>query len=85
MLGLAPDVASGWTADAVAGIALEALDMAALRGVDGERAAWTGRMLPAVLLPDGDAHDVIAAPPLPLLQVEASLLEAARDKVKARG
>ena len=85
LLGLAPNVAAGWDTESVVDLAHEAAELAKLRLVDAESGAWLGRMLPAVLLPDGDAHDVIAAPPLPLLQVEASLLEAARDKVKARG
>ena len=42
-------------------------------------------MLPAVLLPDGDASDVIAAPPLPLLQIDAAVLAAARAQIKELG
>jgi hypothetical protein len=85
LLGLVPEVASGWTVDGVASIALDAVDLAAVRCVDAEHAAWTGRMLPAVLLPDGDAADVIAAPPLPLLQIDAGVLAAARLQVKELG
>jgi hypothetical protein len=85
LLGLAPEVASGWTVDAVANIALDAVDLAAVRCVDAEHAAWTGRMLPAVLLPDGDAADVVAAPALPLLQIDASVLAAARAQIKELG
>ena len=85
LLGLAPEVASGWTADAVADIALDAVDLAAVRCVDAEHAAWTGRMLPAVLLPDGDAADVIAAPPPPLLQIDPGVLAAARAHIKELG
>ena len=62
LLGLAPDIAKGWNADLVADLALEALSLARLRTVDAETAAWLGRMLPAVVLPDGDAADVIGAP-----------------------
>ena len=85
LLGLVPEVASGWTVDAVANIALDTVDLAAVRCVDAEHAAWTGRMLPAVLLPDGDAADVIAAPPLPLLQIDAGVLAAARAQLKELG
>jgi hypothetical protein len=85
LLGIAPEVASGWTVDGVARIALDAVDLAAVRCVDAEHAAWTGRMLPAVLLPDGDAADVIAAPPLPLLQVDEGVLAAARAGIKELG
>jgi hypothetical protein len=85
LLGLAPKVATGWTVDAVANIALDAVDLAAVRCVDAEHAAWTGRMLPAVLLPDGDATDVIAAPALPLLQIDAGVLAAARAQIKELG
>lgn len=85
LLGLVPEVASGWTVEGVADIALDAVDLAAVRCVDAEHAAWTGRMLPAVLLPDGDAADVIAAPPLPLLQIDAGVLAAARAQIKELG
>jgi hypothetical protein len=85
LLGLAPDTAAGWDTDTVVDLVLEALDLARIRTVDAETAAWLGRMLPAVLLPDGDATDVIAAPPRPLLEVDASLLDAARAITKALG
>ena len=73
------------TLDIVVDLALEALSLAGLRTVDVETGAWLGRMLPAVLLPDGDASDVIAAPPLPLLQVDAEVLERGRATLKELG
>ncbi|HMH93066.1 MAG TPA: hypothetical protein VK586_18520, partial [Streptosporangiaceae bacterium] len=85
LLGLAPDIAKGWNADLVADLALEALSLAGLRTVDAETAAWLGRMLPAVVLPDGDAADVIDAPARPLLQVDPALLAAARVSSKELG
>ena len=85
LLGLVPSLATGWTVDAVVAAALDAVDLAAIRLVDAERAAWTGRVLPAVLLPDGDASDVIAAPPTPLLQVDTALLQAMRADAKELG
>ena len=85
LLGVAPDVAAGWNADIVVDLALEALSLAALRTVDVETGAWLGRMLPAVLLPDGDATDVIAAPPLPLLQVDPEILNSGRATLKGLG
>lgn len=85
LLGLAPQVASGWTADAVVDLALEAAELAGLRTVDLENAAWAGRLLPAVLLPDGDAKDVIAAPPPPLLSVDAAILATQRAQAKELG
>jgi hypothetical protein len=85
LLGLAPDVSSGWNVEAVVDLVLEAAELAALREVDLENGAWLGRLLPAVLLPDGDANDVIAAPPLPLLQVDAAVLAAQRSKTKEFG
>ena len=85
LLGVAPDVTAGWNADIVVDLALEALSLAGLRTVDVETGAWLGRMLPAILLPDGDASDVIAAPPLPLLQVDAEVLESGRATLKELG
>lgn len=85
LLGAAPDITAGWNADIVADLALEALSLAGLRTVDVETGAWLGRMLPAILLPDGDASDVIAAPPLPLLQVDAEVLERGRATLKELG
>jgi hypothetical protein len=85
LLGLVPDRTAGWNVDAVVDLVLEAADLAAIRTVDAETGAWFGRVLPAVLLPDGDATDVIAAPALPLLQVDAALLEAERLQVKELG
>jgi hypothetical protein len=85
LLGLVPSLATGWTVDAVVAAALDAVDLGAIRLVDAERAAWTGRVLPAVLLPDGDATDVIAAPPMPLLQVDTALLQAVRADAKELG
>jgi hypothetical protein len=85
LLGIAPNVAAGWDVESIVDLVREALDLAKLRTVDGETGAWIGRMLPAVLLPDGDATDVIAAPPFPLLQVDATILAAARMSVKELG
>jgi hypothetical protein len=85
LLGVAPDVTAGWNADIVVDLALEALSLAGLRTVDVETGAWLGRMLPAILLPDGDASDVIAAPSLPLLQVDAEVLESGRAILKELG
>ena len=85
LLGLAPEVSAGWNVEAVVALVLEAAELAALREVDLENGAWLGRLLPAVLLPDGDAKDVIAAPPLPLLQVDAEVLAAQRSKAKELG
>jgi hypothetical protein len=85
LLGVAPDVTAGWNADIVLDLALEALSLAGLRTVDVETGAWLGRMLPAILLPDGDASEVIAAPPLPLLQVDAGVLESGRANLKGLG
>jgi hypothetical protein len=85
LLGVAPDVTAGWNADIVVDLALEALSLAGLRTVDIETGAWLGRMLPAILLPDGDASDVIAAAPLPLLQVDAGVLESGRATLKELG
>ena len=85
LLGIAPNVSAGWNADIVVDLALEALSMAGLRTVDAETGAWLGRMLPAILLPDGDASEVIAAPPLPLLQVDVGILETARATLKGLG
>jgi hypothetical protein len=85
LLGLAPNRTQGWTVESVVDLALEALSWSQLRTVDAEHAAWLGRMLPAVVLPDGDATDVIAAPPLPLMQIDAAVLDAARLKVKELG
>jgi hypothetical protein len=53
--------------------------------VDAERGAWLGRMLPAVLLPDGDATDVIAAPPLLLIEADQAVMEQVRLQVKENG
>jgi hypothetical protein len=85
LLGLAPNVSAGWNVEAVVDLVLEAAELAALREVDLENGAWLGRLLPAVLLPDGDAKDVIAASPLPLLQVDAALLAAQRSQAKELG
>ena len=85
LLGIAPNLTQGWTVESVVDLALEALSWSQLRTVDAEHAAWLGRMLPAVVLPDGDATDVIAAPPLPLMQIDATVLDAARLKVKELG
>jgi len=85
LLGVAPNTAAGWDVETVVALVLEALSLAALRTVDAETGAWLGRMLPAVLLPDGDATDVIAAPPLPLLQVDTAVLAAKRLAVKELG
>jgi hypothetical protein len=85
LLGIAPNVAAGWDVETVVDLVREAATLASLRLVDAETGAWFGRMLPAVLLPDGDATDVIAAPAFPLLQVDAVVLEAARAKTKALG
>jgi hypothetical protein len=85
LLGVAPDVSAGWNVDTVVAVVLEALDQAKLRTVDAETGAWFGRMLPAVLLPDGDANDVIAAPTTPLIQVDASVMESARAMIKDLG
>jgi hypothetical protein len=85
LLGIAPDTTAGWNVETVVDLALEALSLAGLRTVDAEKGAWLGRMLPAVLLPDGDASDVIAAPPLPLLQVDTSVLSAMRRSTKELG
>jgi hypothetical protein len=85
LLGVAPDVHVGWDVDTIVDLALEAVDLAQLRTVDLETGAWLGRMLPAVLLPDGDASDVIAAPALPLLQVDAASLAYQRQLTKELG
>lgn len=85
LLGMAPSVSAGWSVQAVVDLVHEAADLAGLREVDLENGAWLGRLLPAVLLPDGDANDVIAAPPLPLLQVSAEVLAAERAKSKVLG
>jgi hypothetical protein len=85
LLGVAPDISAGWDVDIVTDLVLEALDQAKLRTVDAETAAWLGRNLPAIVLPDGDANDVIAAPTTPLLQIEATVLERARALVKDLG
>jgi hypothetical protein len=85
LLGLAPDVSSGWDIDTVVDLVIEAVEQAKLRTVDLETGAWLGRLLPAVLLPDGDASDVIAAPALPLLQVDEAVLVAERQAVKGLG
>jgi hypothetical protein len=85
LLGMAPNVPAGWNADIAVDLALEALSMAGLRTVDAETGAWLGRMLPAILLPDGDAGEVIAAPPSPLLQVDVEVLEGARATLKGLG
>ncbi len=85
VLGLAPNVAAGWDVETIVDLVRETVDLAKLRTVDSETGAWIGRMLPAVLLPDGDATDVIAAPAFPLLQVEVSMLEASRALAKEFG
>ncbi len=85
LLGVAPDVATGWNVETVVDLVREAIDLAKLRTVDAETGAWFGRMLPAVLLPDGDSSDVIAAPALPLIQIDASLLEIMHAKAKRLG
>ena len=85
LLSLAPEVSAGWNVEAVVDLVLEAAELAALREVDLENGAWLGRLLPAVLLPDGDTKDVIAAPPLPLLQVDAAVLAAQRSQAKELG
>jgi hypothetical protein len=85
LLGVAPDVAAGWDVDTVVDLVREAVDLAALRTVDAETGAWFGRMLPAVLLPDGDSSDVIAAPALSLIQIDPSLLEIMHAKAKKLG
>jgi hypothetical protein len=85
LLGLAPQVAAGWTVDAVVDLVLEAADMAGLRTVGLEDGAWLGRLLPAVILPDGDAKDVIAAPAQPLLSVDAAVLATQRAQAKEFG
>ena len=85
LLGLPADPKQGWDVDGLADLVLEALDLATLRTVDAEQGAWLGRMLPAIVLPDGDATDVIAAPPLPLLQIDEAVLSAARLQAKELG
>jgi hypothetical protein len=85
LLGLVPEVGAGWNVEAVVDLVLEAADLAGLREVDLERGAWLGRLLPAIFLPDGDATDVIAAPPLPLLQVDGAVLASARAQTKELG
>ena len=85
LLGIAPDVHAGWDIDTLVDLASEAVDLAQLRTVDLETGAWLGRLLPAVLLPDGDASDVIAAPALPLLQVDAGMLAQQRLVTKELG
>ena len=85
LLGVAPNVAAGWDVDTVVDLVREALDLAGLRTVDAETGAWFGRMLPAVLLPDGDATDVIDAPSKLLLEIEATVLEASRLQAKELG
>jgi hypothetical protein len=85
LVALAPDPAKGWDEDTVVDLAREALSWARLRLVDAERGAWLGRMLPAVLLPDGDATDVIASPPLLLIEADQAVLEKARIQVKENG
>jgi hypothetical protein len=85
LVALAPDPAKGWDEDTVVDLAREALSWAGLRLVDAERGAWLGRMLPAVLLPDGDATDVIAAPPLLLIQADQAVLQKARIQRKEDG
>jgi hypothetical protein len=85
LLGVAPDVVAGWDVDTVVDLVREAVELAGLRTVDAETGAWFGRMLPAVLLPDGDSSDVIAAPALSLIQINASLLEIMHAKAKQLG
>jgi hypothetical protein len=85
LLGLAPSVDAGWDVDTLVDVVIEAVEQAKLRTVDLESCAWLGRLLPAVLLPDGDATDVIAAPARPLLQVDGAVLAAERDAVKRLG
>jgi hypothetical protein len=85
LLGMAPDVNAGWDIDTVVDVVIEAVEQARLRTVDLETGAWLGRLLPAVLLPDGDATDVIDAPALPLLQVDGAMLAALQESVKGLG
>jgi hypothetical protein len=85
LLGVVPDTAHGWDVDTVADLVLEAMDLTRLRTVDAETGAWAGRMLPAVLLPDGDAADVVETPPRSLLVMDATILEAARAATKELG
>ena len=83
LLGVAPDTRAGWDTESVVDVVLEALDLAQLRTVDTETGAWLGRMLPAVVLPDGDTTDIIAAPPLPLLQIRPACWRASGSKRRA--
>jgi hypothetical protein len=85
LVALAPDPVKGWDEDTVVDLAREALSWARLRLVDAERGAWLGRMLPAVLLPDGDATDVIAVPPRLLIEADQAVLQKARIQVKENG
>lgn len=85
LLALAPDTSAGWDTDTLVDVVVEAVELAGLRTVDAETGAWFGRLLPAVVLPDGDSSDVIAAPPRLLLEADATVLAAEQHRVKGLG
>lgn len=51
-----------WTADSLASVVGESLDLAKIRMVDLSTVAWAGRFLPAIYLTDGDVASGLDLP-----------------------
>jgi hypothetical protein len=54
LLAVHPDPQQPWSSEVLADVVLETLELAKLRLVDLQAAAWAGRFLPAAYVPDGD-------------------------------
>jgi hypothetical protein len=62
LMAVSPDPTTRWSVDALSDVLHETMDLTKIRAVDLESAAWAGRILPAICLPDNTLGDTIGVP-----------------------